>query len=372
MTLTSPDDRGGPRGNAHLLDGVTGADHRVAVVPDRAGLRLLPADQLAAQPQCPLLWRWERIYRPESAGEDAVFSLLDAEDARLVPDDPAMAATIRSRAGGDARQAGTQFLGLKRRPTAAMAIGATAAVLVLVFMALAPLSGMAAHLLPPDTGSVSADKAIRSLTATHKRCSGKEGYAALEGLAGRLAGAGNISRPDITVIDWDLVNAFALPGGRVVLTSGLIKESQDGSELAAVLAHEIAHVVHRDPMTGWIRREGMSLVLALLFGQEAGGSVASTLTGAVLDANYTRDQEDRADHTALDLLRENDIRSDGGRAFFERLQKKEPGGTLGSLLTLVQTHPGSADRADLFGSAETGSQPGIDDTQLAALKRMCS
>ncbi|WPZ36398.1 M48 family metallopeptidase [Thalassobaculum sp. OXR-137] len=362
----------GPRGNAHLLDGVTGADHRVAIVPDRSGLRLLPTDERAAQPQCPLLWRWERIYRPESAGEDAVFSLLDAEDARLVPDDPALAAAIRSRATGDARQAGTQVLGLKRRPTAAMAIGATAIALVLVLLALAPLSGMAARLLPPDTGSTSADNAIRSLTAAHKRCTGPDGYTALQALAGRLAGAADIPPPQITVLNWDLVNAFALPGGRIVLTSGLIKESREGSELAAVLAHEIAHVVHRDPMTAWIRREGVSLVLALLFGQEAGGSVASTLTGAVLDANYTRDQEERADHTALALLRDNDISSDGGRAFFERLQDDEIGGTLGSLLTLVQSHPGSADRAALFAAAETGTQPGIDSAQLAALKRMCS
>lgn len=371
MTSTSPDNRAGPVGNALLLDGVTGADHRVAILVEETGLRILPADALAAAPQCPLLWPWSKVYRPASAGEDMVFAMLDAQDARLTPDLPAHARTILSRASGDERRSGRQVLGLARRPSAALAIGATVAVLALALVALAPLSGVAAHLLPADTGAASSDQAIEQLAASHPRCDGTEGLAALDALSRRLAGAAGIPTPQLTVIDWDVVNAFALPGGRVVLTSGLIEASRDGSEIAAVLAHEISHVVHRDPMTGWIRREGVSLLLALLFGQEAAGSIASSLTGALLNARYTRDQEDRADHTALDLMRDNDIRSDGGQAFFERLHEREIGGTVGALLTLIETHPGSADRAALFAEAQTGTGPGLDAAQLAAVKRMC-
>ncbi|MDF1793249.1 MAG: M48 family metallopeptidase [Thalassobaculaceae bacterium] len=374
MTSISPEDQrgpAGPQGNAHLLDGVTGADHRVAILAEARGLRILPADPQAAAPQCPLLWPWNRVYRPASAGEDMVFAMLDAQDARLTPDLPEQAHAIRQQATGDEREAGHQVFGLRRRPSAALAIGATVAVLILVLISLAPLSGMAAHLLPAGTGGVSSDQVIRSLVATHKRCTGEDGDRALTDLSRRLADAGDIPTPLITVIDWKLVNAFALPGGRVVLTSGLIKQSEDGSEIAAVMAHEFAHVIHRDPMTGWIRREGVSLVLAVLFGQEAAGSIASTLTGTLLDATYTRDQEDRADHTALDLLRANGIRSDGGQAFFVRLQAQEAGGSLGSLLSLIDTHPGAADRAALFGGAKTGTGPGLDAGQTAAVKQMC-
>ena len=374
VTSTSPEqqhDGAFPRGNAHLLDGVTGADHRVGIVPDQTGLRLLPADPLAAGPQCPLLWRWDRIYRPDSSGEDDVFSLLDAQDARLVPDDPTLARAIRSRATGDPRQAGAQFLGLKRRPGAAMAIGATVAALALVLLALAPLSGVAAHLLPADTGAATSDAAIDRLASAHPRCDGTRGMKALTSLSARLAASGGIDAPVLTVMDWDLVNAFALPGGRIVLTSGLLKDSEDGSEIAAVLAHEISHIVHRDPMTGWIRREGVSLVLTLVFGNEAAGSAVTSMTGALLNASYTRAQEDRADHTALELMRDNDISSEGGRAFFERLQKKEPGGNVGSLMSVISDHPGSADRAALFGAAQTGSLPGLDGAEFAAAKAMC-
>lgn len=371
MTSISPDPSPGPQGNAHLLDGVTGADHRVAILIEKAGLRILPADPLAAAPQCPLLWPWSKVYRPASAGEDLVFAMLDAQDARLTPDLPAHAHAIEDRAGGDERRSGRQILGFARRPSAGLAIGATILILALALLSLAPLSGVAAHLLPADTGAASSDKAIQALAASHRRCDGTDGLAALDALSRRLAGAAGIPQPQLAVFDWDVVNAFALPGGRVVLTSGLIKESRDGSEIAAVLAHEISHVVHRDPMTGWIRREGVSLVLALLFGQEAAGSIASTLTGAVLNARYTRSQEDRADHTALELLRDTDIRSDGGQAFFERLHEGEIGGTVGALLTLIETHPGSADRAALFAEAETGTGPGLDADQLAAVKRIC-
>ena len=371
MTSTSPDRGSGPQGNAHLLDGVTGADHRVAILVQADGLRILPADPLAAAPQCPLLWPWARVYRPASAGEDMVFATLDAQDVRLTPDLPGDADRILARAAGDERRSGRQVFGLARRPGAGLAIGVTALALAAALLVLAPLSGVAAHLLPADTGAASSDRAIEQLAATHRRCTGADGRAALDALSRRFADAAGIETPKLTVIGWDVVNAFALPGGRVVLTQGLIQESRDGSEIAAVLAHEISHVVHRDPMTGWIRREGVSLLLALLFGQEAAGSIGSTLTGALLNARYTREQEDRADRTALDLMRETDVSAQGGRAFFERLHEREAGDAVGSLLSLVDTHPGSADRAALFGAAETGSGPGLDATALAAVKRMC-
>lgn len=374
MTSISPDDSraaGSARGNAHLLDGVTGADHRVAILIETRGLRLLPAAPEAAGPQCPLLWPWPTVYRPASAGEDMIFATLDAQDARLTPDLPEHARAILDRATGDERRSGRPIFGLARRPGAGVAIGATIAVLALALLSLAPLSGLAARLLPADTGAASSDAVIDSLAASHRRCGGEPGLQALDTLTTRLAQAGDRDPPQVTVVDWSLVNAFALPGGRIVLTNGLIQKAEDGSEIAAVLAHEIAHVVHRDPMTGWIRQEGVSLVLAVLFGQEAAGSIASSLTGSLLNATYTRDQEDRADHTALDLLAATGIRADGGRAFFERLRHRARDDTLGSLLTLMDTHPGGDDRADLFAGAKTGDGPGLDAAQLAAVKLIC-
>lgn len=379
MTSISPDERSpedtppsGPRGNAHLLDGVTGADHRVAILVEERGLRILPVDPSAAEPQCPLLWPWSKVYRPASAGESMVFAMLDAQDARLTPDGADHARAIGERASGDERRSGRQVFGLSRRPSAAVAIGLTGLVLAVILIALAPLSGLAARLLPADTGAASSDAAIEVLAAVHRRCDGQEGLEALEALNLRLARVAEIDPPQLTVIDWKLVNAFALPGGRIVLTNGLIREAEDGSEIAAVMAHEIAHVIHRDPMTGWIRQEGVSLFLAVLFGQEAAGSIASTLTGSLLNASYTRDQEDRADRTALDLLAATGISADGGRAFFERLHRHDRNDeAFGALLGILDTHPGAADRAELFADAGTGTEPGLDAADLRAVKGMC-
>lgn len=152
----------------------------------------------------------------------------------------------------------------------------------------------------------------------------------------------------MTVLDWDLVNAFALPGGRIILTKGLLERSQDGSEIAAVLAHEIAHVLHRDPMTGWIRQEGTNLLLIALFGQDGTGSLAGAITGGLLNARYTREQEGRADRTAIDLLAKNGISSSGGAAFFERLADGTTNNPFSGVLALMETHPGSEDRAARF------------------------
>lgn len=373
MTSTSPDGgHAAAQGNAHLLDGVTGADHRVAILVEARGLRILTADPRAAGPQCPLFWPWEETYRPASAGDDQVFAMMGAQDARLTPDTADLARAILRQARGNEREAGHQISGFRRRPTAAMAIGATLAAVVVLLLVLAPLSNLAAHLLPADTGAATADQVISGLAESHGACVQADGMAALDDLTRRLALAADLDAPLVTVIGWDMVNAFALPGGRIILTSGLLHQSRDASEIAAVLAHEIAHVVHRDPMTGWIRQEGVSLVLALVLGQEAGGSIVSAITGGLLNASYTRDQEARADQTALDILRAADIRADGGVAFFKRLSEREADGTLRSVLGLLSTHPGSAERAELFAGAETGSGPGLDEDALAALKRICS
>lgn len=194
---------------------------------------------------------------------------------------------------------------------------------------------------------------------------------AIDGLNSRLARSAGLVPPAVTVLDWNLVNAFALPGGRIILTKGLLERSQDGSEIAAVLAHEVAHVLHRHPMTGWIRQEGTNLLLMALFGQDGTGSLAGAITGGLLNARYTREQEDRADRTAIDLLAKNGISSSGGAAFFDRLADGTTNSPFSGVLALMETHPGSEDRATLFRMAETGTDPGLDIGDLTAVKTMC-
>ncbi len=82
----------------------------------------------------------------------------------------------------------------------------------------------------------------------------------------RLLGAGDPLPYDleILVLDSPVVNALAFPGGLIVVYSGLIERLESPEEMAAVLAHELGHVVHRDAMKNLIRQIGLSTLLSLL------------------------------------------------------------------------------------------------------------
>ena len=94
------------------------------------------------------------------------------------------------------------------------------------------------------------------------------------------------------------VNAFAAPGGHVVVLSGLIDEAKSGDEVAGVLAHEIAHVIHRHPMESLVRAMGLAVLAEALSGDGLGGTAAMLLAVTA----YSREAEAEADATAVALL----------------------------------------------------------------------
>lgn len=141
------------------------------------------------------------------------------------------------------------------------------------------------------------------------------------------------------VADDPAINAFALPGGHIVVFTGLIRSADSAEEVAGILAHEAEHVLRRHSLKGMIHQLGWRIVLALLIGDEGGriGKVAAELQ--VL--RFGRDQESEADLKGLALLKETKIDPIGMITFFDRLSKKE-----GASIPLLSTHPGSADRAE--------------------------
>lgn len=152
--------------------------------------------------------------------------------------------------------------------------------------------------------------------------------------AGRLARpAGDLPEVEVLVLDSPVVNAFALPGGLIAVHGGLLDRLEHPEELAAVLAHELAHVAYHDSLNGMARALGISLLLSMA----SGGS--ETLLKEVLEQasvlRYSRITEERADRYALDLLVE--ARIDPGR-LADALSRLD-NGTPPALLRYLDTHP---------------------------------
>ena len=206
-----------------------------------------------------------------------------------------------------------------------------------------------------------------------RRCSAVDGRHALDQLAARLgtAAAGLDQTPAVSVIDDATVNAFALPGHRILIMRGLIDAAEDGDEFAGVLAHEMGHIVHRDPMESLLRAAGLGAVAAALGSGDGGLASSAGLARAVTSAAYGRAAETQADAAAIETLRRAELRADGLGRFFQVLRRREaePGGS-GHPLAWLSDHPPTAER-EARVAQPSGGAPAMTGAEWSALRRMC-
>lgn len=150
------------------------------------------------------------------------------------------------------------------------------------------------------------------------------------------------------VVNTDMVNAFAVPGGFVYVNRGLIEETDNLSELAGVLAHEIAHVELRHSAEQMERAQSANLGLNLayiLLGRAPSGveQAAIQVGGSAWFANYSREAELEADELGVELAVNAGINPTGMVSFFQELlaeRERRPS----QLEQWFSTHPLTEDR----------------------------
>lgn len=100
------------------------------------------------------------------------------------------------------------------------------------------------------------------------------------------------------------INASALPGGYIFITKGMLEKLQSESQLAAILAHETAHVVARDTSNAISNQIGIGLLLAAASSGQASGAVmtAAELSRRIIGLRYSRQDEREADIAGLDYM----------------------------------------------------------------------
>ena len=144
-------------------------------------------------------------------------------------------------------------------------------------------------------------------------------------------------------------NAFALPGGAIVLTDDLVKLAENDAQVAAVLAHEIGHVRQRHGLRLAIQAAGLAALIATLGGDAVSiTGLAVTLPTALLQSGYSREFEDEADSYAFRRLKETGSSPKYFAEILARMDEsrgraaKQESGTLGYL----STHPATAERIE--------------------------
>jgi Zn-dependent protease with chaperone function len=203
-----------------------------------------------------------------------------------------------------------------------------------------------------------------------KRCDDPAGRLALDKMTGLLAN--QIKSPyrfQVVVLDVEMVNALAAPGGRIVIFSELLKEATTPDEVAGVLAHEMGHAIFRHPTESVARSMGISLVFNVLLGGLGSGATGAA-GQALVSSAYSRDAEREADPIALDILSGAQISPKGFADFFDRLAKTEGDGA--HVLNFISTHPPSDERAQTAKAAMSQNvRAALSDTDWKALKAIC-
>jgi predicted Zn-dependent protease len=146
----------------------------------------------------------------------------------------------------------------------------------------------------------------------------------------------------VSIVDSDTVNAAALPGGSIIVFSGLLRKVRSENELAMVLAHELGHYAHRDHLRGLGRGLGIAVATQLLLGPDNSAAAIVSNEALPLFARYSRAQEEAADSFAVDLLQLRFGHAGGSGDFFSRIAT-EPGADPDRSYILA-SHPRPEDR----------------------------
>jgi Zn-dependent protease with chaperone function len=139
------------------------------------------------------------------------------------------------------------------------------------------------------------------------------------------------------------INAFAIPGGHVVVHTGLLAAAGRAEEIAGVLAHEFAHVTERHGFRKVIESAGLSLGLQALMGDATGllGALGNS-SEMLLRQKFSRNFEREADDVGWETLVAARVDPSGLKDFFERLRQIESSSA--QPLALLNSHPATADR----------------------------
>ncbi len=150
----------------------------------------------------------------------------------------------------------------------------------------------------------------------------------------------------VHLFDAEEINAAILPGGHILVTTGLLDAVESENELAFVLAHELGHFMARDPLKG-LGRSLVFLFVASVIGIGGGNTSGApdliSVTGELTHLNYSRQQEENADFQAMSTVIQHYGHGADSLQFFEKVKSKDFGNRLSEYFS---THPLTQDRID--------------------------
>ncbi len=369
---------------ARYADGRTATTRRVEVVVEAAGLRIHETGDPGTDPDAApggahatlAFWPHEalRPVDPIRPGRAVRLACAGDDEARLVSDDPRFIDALLAAVPGLGHRG--RWGRVSWRRTAAW-IGGVAVVLWLAFVLANRLTGPLAHVIPTSWKAALGDASVEQLITllrsekqgnTGAICRREGGTAALDALVDRLAAAADGKEAfTVRVADLEMINAFAAPGGRIVLLRGLIAAAHTSDEIAGVLAHEMAHALENHPTKAVIRVIGVHALIGAVTGGSRSADIAAGLGEVLIALRYSRANEADADRIAVAMLERAGIRTAGLAAFLERMAERRK--DMPKAPSILSTHPATRDRIAALPRRAGG--PAMAEKEWLALRAIC-
>ncbi len=158
-----------------------------------------------------------------------------------------------------------------------------------------------------------------------------------------------------TVVKSDQVNAFALPGGNVVVFDAILKKMKTSEELVALLSHEVTHVKKQHSLKGLARNLAGSLALSVIIGDmNTVGNILVSQANNIYQLGFTRDMEKQADLEGLEIMYANKLDPQGMVHLMQRLNDEEKKGGVDKIPAYLNSHPMTKERIAYISKASKG------------------
>lgn len=233
--------------------------------------------------------------------------------------------------------------------------GIAALALLMYFFGLPWIASIAAAFVPRSWEENFGRQVSLSMVPESEDCNDELQQQAVDRIVARLSdGDRSGYHYQVRVVKNPVVNAFAAPGGSIVVFSGLMELTATPEELAGVLAHEMEHVHLRHSTKGMIRALGLSVLFSIMFGN-SGGQVTS-LAQTLGSLQYQRADEAAADSNGMLRIEQTRVNPKGMIHFFEKMEKPDKAP---EFIRYVSSHPLTKDRIGALSklAAEANYEP---------------
>jgi predicted Zn-dependent protease len=213
------------------------------------------------------------------------------------------------------------------------------------------------------------------IRATNREIKKEKAKKPLEKILRRLIEKNGLNDLNIKLhlVENEQINAFALPGGHMVVFSGLVAGCTKETELMGVIGHELAHISQKHVMKKLIKEVGLNVLISASSGN--GGQVILQKSIKTLSSSaYDRGLESEADRLSVEYMLEAEADPNAFAGFLMRYSEKEK--EIPEQFFWVSTHPESAQRAasikEMVKDLEIQSVPVLEDSEWRKLKEVCS